>query len=79
MEKAEGDCIARFSHDNSFIVGTVDDEEEGQIIGIWDSSNGKLVRVLEDIGTIIHITLSQDDPIIAASMYDNTIKLIKVY
>lgn len=79
LEKAEDGCVACFSHDNSFIVGMVDDEEEGQIIGFWDSNSGKLIRVLENIGLIGHISLSQDDSIIAASMYDNTIKLIKAH
>lgn len=69
LEKAEDGCAACFSHDNSFIVGMVDDEEEGQIIGFWDSNSGKLIRVLENIGLIGHISLSQDDSIIAASMY----------
>ena len=80
VEKSRSVWHACFSHDRSFIAGTIDDDDErGHLLGFWNPNNGKLIHVWAHIGDVEHIALSQDDTIIAASMFDNTIKLIKAY
>ena len=81
VEKSRSVWHACFSYDRSFIAGTIDDDddERGHLLGFWDPDNGKLIHVLAHIGDVEHIVLNQDDTVIAASMSDNTIKLIKAY